>query len=315
MRPLQGILGHASHGDASVLKPVEDTWKGLAITTAVNPWSTAVDPYRGGKGAVDEMCRNLVAVGSRPHSFSNCLNYGNPEIPERLGEFHETVRGLGELASALNLPTPSGNVSFYNESETGSVLPTATLLGVGIIDDIRQAVTSDLKGKGNLLYLVGATGPEMGGSAYYRINGNCSPKVPDVDIDILKASMDAMLSAMAEGFVKSCHDLSDGGLGVAISEMCIGGQVGANLDLGKMGQLRGDAKLFSESNTRWLVEIEPSKAPMFESLFGELELLKIGETGGDKLTIIDNESQFLELNISDLENAWKNTLWHAMGGD
>ncbi len=315
LRPLQGVLGHACHGDASVLKPVEESWKGLAITTAVNPWVTAVDPYRGGKGVIDEMCRNLIAVGAKPHSFSNCLNYGNPEIPERLGEFHETVRGIGELAESLNIPTPSGNVSFYNESESGSVLPTATMLGVGITEDVRQSITSDLKASGNIIYLIGATGPEMGGSAYYRVNGNSSPKVPDVDIDILKASMDAMLSAMAEDFIKSCHDLSDGGLAVAIAEMCIGGQIGADIDIGQIAELRGDLKLFSESNTRWLVEVEPARAPMFESLFGELALFQIGEIGGDELTIIDNESQLLKLKVSLLENAWKNTIWHAMGGE
>ncbi len=315
LRPLQGIIGHSGHGDASVLKPVEDSWKGLAMTTAVNPWATSIDPYRGGKGVVDEMCRNLVSVGARPHSFSNCLNYGNPEIPERLGEFHETVRGLGELASALNLPTPSGNVSFYNESEKGGVLPTATLLGVGLVEDIRQVVTSDFKGHGNHIYLVGKTGPEMGGSAYFRLRNAESPKVPDVDIELLKASMDALLSAMDDGLVLSCHDISDGGIAVAISEMCIGGQVGAEIDLGEIGELRSDTKLFSESNTRWLVEVKPEKAPMFKALFGGITIIQLGETGGDNLSIIDNEAQLLDISLDELEDAWKNTLWHAMGGD
>jgi phosphoribosylformylglycinamidine synthase len=281
LRPLQGVLGHASHGDASVLKPVEESWKGLAIATAANPWTNPIDPYRGGKGVLDEMCRNIVAVGARPHSFSNCLNYGNPEIPERLGEFHETVKGLGEVAEALNLPTPSGNVSFYNETDFETVLPTATLLGVGMIQDVRQSITSDLKGSGNILYLIGRTGPEMGGSAYYRMMGASSPRVPDVDIQALKDSMDALLSAMAEGLVRSCHDISDGGLAAAVSEMCIGGQIGAAIDLDGTGELRTDKKLFSESNTRWLVEIEPANAPVFESIFGELPAFRIGEIGGD----------------------------------
>ncbi|MDO9538222.1 MAG: phosphoribosylformylglycinamidine synthase subunit PurL [Thermoplasmata archaeon] len=314
LKPLQGVLGHACHGDASVLKPVEDSWKGLAITTAVNPWVMAIDPYRGGKGVIDEMCRNLVAVGSRPHSFSNCLNFGNPEKPERLGEFYEALKGLGEAAARLNIPTPSGNVSFYNESESTSVMPTAVLLGVGIHPDVRKSITSDLKAQGNLIYLVGKTGAEMGGSAFYRLAGGTSSQVPDTDIPMLAKSMDAMLQAMGKGFVHSCHDISDGGLGVAISEMCIGGQLGAELDLGAMGSLPSTSKLFAESNTRWLGEVQPKDASEFESLFKEITITKLGEVSGSDLVICSGEELLVDTRISDLENAWRHTLWKQMGG-
>ncbi len=313
LRPLQGIIGHSSHGDASVLKPVEESWKGLAITTATNPWVTALDPYRGGKAVVDEMCRNLVAVGARPHAFSNCLNFGNPEIPERLGEFHEAVRGMGEAAAFLGIPTPSGNVSFYNESETGSVMPTAVVLGTGLLPDARKSITSDLKSEGNVIYLVGRTGQEMGGSAYYRLLGAESSVVPDTDLAVLRASMDSLLSAMSKGLVRSCHDISDGGLAVAIAEMCIGGQIGADLDLESLGDIAADVKLFSESNTRWLVEVEPGKAGMFEKELGELAT-RLGEVGGSDLSICSGEEILLSARFEDLENAWRDTIWNLMGG-
>jgi len=313
LKPLQGVMGHSCHGDASVLKPVEDTWKGLAITTAVNPWVTAIDPYRGGKAVMDEMCRNLVAVGARPHSFSNCLNFGNPEIPKRLGEFHEAVRGMGEAAAKLDIPTPSGNVSFYNESESGSVLPTAVVLGVGILPDVRKAITSDLKSSGNQIYLVGRTEPEMGGSSYNRLVGAKSPLVPDTDLGVLKTSMDALLSAMSQGLVKSCHDISDGGLAVAISEMCIGGQLGAEVDIEVLENLPSEILLFSESNTRWLVELTPSDAEKFEEILGELAT-RLGEVGGSELVICSDEEILINIGIADLESAWHNTLWKLMGG-
>jgi phosphoribosylformylglycinamidine synthase len=313
LRPLHGIIGHACHGDASVLKPVEDSWKGLAITTAVNPWVTAIDPYRGGKAVIDEMCRNLVAVGARPHAFSNCLNFGNPEKPERLGEFHEAVRGMGESAAFLDIPTPSGNVSFYNENEAGSVLPTAVVLGTGIMPDVRKAITSDLKSPGNSIYLVGRTGPEMGGSAYYRMLGGMSPAVPDTDLAVLKLSMNALLEAMSQGLVRACHDISDGGLAVTIAEMCIGGQLGAELDLEGIEKIPVHAKLFSESNTRWLVEVESKNAAAFEKSMGDLAV-KLGDVTSSGLFITSGEEILVDAKIKDLEHAWHSPIWNLMGG-
>ncbi len=313
LKPLQGKLGHACHGDASVLKPVEESWQGLAICTAANPWVTKTDPYRGGKATIDEMCRNLVAVGARPHSFSNCLNFGNPEKPERLGEFLEAVRGMGEAAAKLGIPTPSGNVSFYNETESGSVMPTAVVLGAGIVPDVRKAVTSDLKAEGNAIYLVGHTGPEMGGSAYHRLVGASSSLVPDTDIGMLKRSMDALLRAIDEELVRSCHDLSDGGLAVAIAEMCIGGQLGAELDLECTNYLPEEAALFSESNSRWLVEVPQDSVGQFEDILGDMAVMA-GEVFGDELLIARGEEILVTADVAELENAWRRTLWRRMGG-
>ncbi len=313
LKPLQGALGHACHGDASVLKPVEESWQGLAICTASNPWMTAIDPYRGGKATIDEMCRNLVAVGARPDAFSNCLNFGNPEKPERLGEFHEAVRGMGEAAKALGIPTPSGNVSFYNESESSSVMPTAVVLGTGIVPDVRKAVTSDLKGEGHAIYIVGRTGPEMGGSAYHRLTGASSPSVPDTDLEVLKSCIASMLAAMAEDIVLSCHDISDGGLAVAIAEMCIGGQTGAELELDPAAGLGPEALLFSESSTRWLAEVDPGNGKRFEKLLGPMAA-RIGETGGSELTIAAGEEILISKSVAELETTWRGTLWKRMGG-
>ncbi len=323
IKPLQGQLGKSTHGDACVMKPVEGSWRGLAIATASNPWFTDVDPYRGGKSVIDEMCRNLVSVGARPHSFSNCLNFGNPEMPDRLGSFNETVRGIGEVAEALALPTPSGNVSFYNESESGAVLPTATIMGVGIVPDIRKCVTSDLKTQGNFIYLIGETMDEMGGSLYYRKFGGFSAVVPDVGIQHLADSMKALLSSMENGEIVACHDISDGGLAVAISEMCIGGGVGAELDVsGTSGP--NDVRLFSESNTRWLVEVKAEKAPEFEAKMENMPFTKLGVVGGraavgsgtassQSLLITDQEHIILDVEVSTLDDTWRSPLWDKMG--
>ncbi|NLK25125.1 MAG: phosphoribosylformylglycinamidine synthase subunit PurL, partial [Euryarchaeota archaeon] len=180
IRPLQGKIWSRGPGDGVVIKPLLDSNRGLAIAVGVNPWFTFQDPYNGGKSAVDEVCRNLAAVGGRPHALTDCMNFGNPEKPERLYEFREAVRGIGEVTRAMNMAVPSGNVSFYNETEHGATLPTPTCMGVGIVEDIRKCVTTDLKREGNLIYLIGETKDEMGASILYRRYGGRGGKVPEV---------------------------------------------------------------------------------------------------------------------------------------
>jgi len=311
IKPLQGKLGHSSHGDAAVLKPIEDSFRGLAIATASNPFVVGIDPYRGGKTCVDEMCRNLASVGARPHSFTDCLNFGNPEKPDRLWLFREAVRGMGEVAEALKIPIPSGNVSFYNESPGGAVLPTPTLLGCGIVRDIRKCVTSDFKREGNTLALIGATKPEMGGSEYYRATRGYSSRVPDVDIGVLKAGIEVVLGGIERSAIVSCHDVSDGGLAVALAEMCIGGDIGAAVDLSRMEKLRSDVRLFSESNSRWVVELTKGKEKLLPR-DRKVKVARLGTVGGDSLRILSGK-KLVDLCVDDLAGSFNSTLWRMLG--
>ena len=311
IKPLQGKLGHWSHGDAAVLKPVEDSFRGLAIATASNPWAVGIDPYRGGKTCVDEICRNLSAVGARPHSFTDCLNFGNPEKPDRLWLFREAVRGMGEVAKELNIPIPSGNVSFYNEAPTGAVLPTPTILGCGIASDIRRCVTSDFKREGNTIAIIGTTKSDMGASEYYRMVGGHSKSVPDVDIAALKAGMEVVVGGIERGAIVSCHDVSDGGLAVTLGEMCIGGNTGADVSLTKLENMRSDVKLFSESNSRWVVELRKGKEKQLPR-DRKARLTKIGTVGGANLKITSNKT-LVDLHIDELEKSFNSTLWGLMG--
>ncbi len=311
IKPLQGKLGHSSHGDAAVLKPVEDSFRGLAIATASNPFAVGIDPYRGGKICVDEMCRNLAAVGARPHSFTNCLNFGNPEKPDRLWLFREAVRGMGEVAKTLNIPTPSGNVSFYNEASSGAVLPTPTLLGCGIVRDIRKCVTSDLKREGNTIAIVGTTDPEMGASEYYRLTKSSSGKVPDVDIGSLRAGMDVIIGGIERSAIVACHDISDGGLAVALAEMCIGGDIGAEVDLSRMEKLRSDVRLFSESSSRWVVELRSGKEKQLPK-DRRTKVVKLGTVGGRSLRMTANKT-LVDLEVERLAENFNSTLWRLVG--
>ncbi|HDD57357.1 MAG TPA: phosphoribosylformylglycinamidine synthase subunit PurL, partial [Thermoplasmatales archaeon] len=265
IKPLHGLLGKESHGDAAVIKPLENSFKGIAITADVNPRFTEIDPYWGAMSAMDEACRNLVAVGAKPDSIADCLNFGNPEKPPTMGEFYESCRGLGEIARALKLPFISGNVSFYNESVGKAIPPTPEIMGIGIVPDIRKCVTIDLKKEGNPLYIIGETKQELGGSVYYEIMNLDGGAVPKVNIDSLKRSIDAILNSIWNGYIKACHDVSEGGLTVTLAEMMIAGDIGAEIDITNVGRgLRSDFKVFSESNIRWIVEVRKEKMDKFE---------------------------------------------------
>jgi len=317
IKPLQGKLGYATHGDSTVLKPLEDSFRGLAVTANVNPRFMERDPYWGACSAIDETCRNLVSVGARPDSLLDCLNFGNPEKPEKMGEFYEACRGLGDMARELKLPFMSGNVSFYNESIKTSVPPTPEIMGIGIVKDIRKCITSDFKKEGSPIYLIGKeTEKEMGGSEYYNLLGFNSGIVPKSDTKILKNCINGILTAIDKEYIISCHDICEGGIAVCISEMAIGGDIGAILDISNIGKnLRRDFKLFSESNTRWIVEVKKDKQKEFEKLLSQknTNFVKIGETKEKKLIIKDNGSESINIDISILRDCWKNAIWDIMG--
>jgi len=317
IKPLQGKLGLETHGDATVLKPLDESWKGLAVTADVNPRFMERDPYWGAMSAVDEACRNLVAVGAIPDSLLDCLNFGNPEKPERMGEFYEACRGLGDIGRALNLPYVSGNVSFYNESVKTAVPPTPEIFAVGIVDDIRACITSDFKTEDNLVYLVGKqTEKELGGSEYYKsmkVDGGCVPKT---DPGLLKSSMNGLLTCMKKKYIAACHDCSEGGLGVCLAEMAIGGDIGATIDISEVGEgLRTDLKLFSESNTRWVVEVKKESQSEFEKQLkkDKVSFLLLGETTGDHLVIMDDKKTVVDLGVDVLRDCWRKPIWKFMG--
>lgn len=305
IKPMQGIINYQTHGDASVIKPLENSNRGLAITSDVNPQFCKLNPYWGAASAVEEVIRNLVSVNSIPHSLADCLNFGNPEKPERFGDFIETSRGLRFVANFFRIPFVSGNVSFYNETNYCAVAPTPALLGIGIVKDVRKAVTVDLKGNGNSLYLVGETRREMGGSEYYRILDLRGGKVPRVYPEKTKQSMDSILKAMGKGIVKSCHDLSEGGLIIAISEMALGGNLGVKIDLTDVGKLRTDFKLFSESNGRWLVEVEEKNSEEFEEI---VDAVRIGNVKKEKDIAIKDNKTMMNISLYELREKWNSAI-------
>ncbi|NMC76093.1 MAG: phosphoribosylformylglycinamidine synthase subunit PurL, partial [Candidatus Methanofastidiosa archaeon] len=313
LTPLYGDIENYSPQDSAIVKPVEELKKGLVISTAVNPFLVEYDPYWGAASAIDEIYRNIVAVGGKPHSLADCLNFGNPEKPERFGDFYQAVMGLNFATKDLLVSFSSGNVSLYNESMIGSCPPTPTIVGIGIIDDVDHKISSNLKKKGNSIYLIGNTEREFGGSLYYRIIGVDGGIAPKMNPQNLINYSNSLLDAMKKGIIKSCHDLSEGGLAVAIAEMTFGSEFGVQIELPLLKEMRADEFLFSESNTRWVVEVEDEKS--FESIFNKnkVPFIKIGKVSGSNLTIKQNGVTIIDVSIEELREKWKNAIWEHMG--
>ncbi|HID74153.1 MAG TPA: phosphoribosylformylglycinamidine synthase subunit PurL, partial [Thermoplasmata archaeon] len=309
--PLQGTVGFYGPGDAAVVKPLDSSVQGLAVTADVNPEAVRAHPYWGACSTIDEVVRNLVAVNSRPHTLADCLNFGNPENSMRMGEFTEVLRGFSDVARPLGIPFVSGNVSFYNETPSGPIPPTPTVIGVGIVEDVRDILTLSLKEDGSALMLVGTTSLEMGGSQYHRLLG-LQGRVPRVDVEMLKASVEGLLAAFRVFDVLSCHDPSEGGLAIALADMCIAGNRGVHVDLGPLESLRTDHLLFSESNTRWLLELPEDQVDAFVAHMAPVPTRRIGTTGG-VLTLERGGTHIATLAVEDLRETWGRYLPEHMG--
>ncbi len=310
LKPLQGV--YAGPNDASVLKPLNHSWKGIAISCGVNPNYGKIDAYWMAASAVDEAVRNNLAVGGRRIALLDNFTWGNPERPERLGSLVEACKACYDVAKAYGTPFISGKDSLYNESPLGPVTPTLLITAVGVVPDIRLTVSMDVKAAGDSIYIVGQTFKELGGSEYYRLNGCLGKSVPKTRAKAAREIFDAVTNAIDQGLVKACHDLSEGGLGVAAAEMAFAGGYGIELDLRNVprkGVTRDDFVLFSESNSRFLVEVSNRDRHRFEDLvrgkpYAEigkviepLRLRAVGMTG--KVT--------LEATIDDLRDSWKQT--------
>lgn len=314
IKPLQGKVGVAAHGDATVLKPVADSWKGLAIACEINPHLTDVDPYWGTMSGIDELVRKLATVGGRLDSIADNLNLPNPQKPRQMGIIEEAARALGDSARKLGVPFVSGNVSMYNESAYTPIPPTPSLLGVGIVQDIRKCVTADFKKEGATLYHVGELRDEMGGSHWYAVAGGESTHVPRVELDKTIAYSEALVTAIEAGAVAAAHDVGLGGLAVALTEMCLGGDVGAHVDVGALASdAAGDVKLFSESNTRWLVEARDAAAFEAHMQAAGVPIQRIGTVGGKNIKIADGAKPLVDASIELARREWSEGLHRRVG--
>jgi phosphoribosylformylglycinamidine synthase II len=310
LKPFQGK--YAGPNDAAVLKPLDNSWKGLAVSCGMNPNYGKIDAYWMAASAIDEAIRNNLAVGGRRIALLDNFTWGNPEKAERLGSLVRACEACFDVATAFRTPFISGKDSLYNESPLGSVTPTLLITAVGIVPDLRATVSMELKAPGNLLYILGDTYPELGGSEYYKLKGYLGASVPKLHAAKARKAYYNLTKAMGEGMVKSCHDLSEGGLAVAAAEMAFAGGLGVEFDLKAVPNKqvsRDDFMLFSESNSRFLIEVAPRDCGDFEDLMRK-SCTQIGEvTKKNRMLVHGLDGKVVvDADIAELRHAWKKTL-------
>ena len=301
--------------DAAVLR-IKGTKKGIALTTDVNPLACYLDPYVGGAMAVVEAARNLSCVGARPLAVTDCLNFGNPERGPVAYQLEQAIRGMADACRALDVPVISGNVSLYNESETDAIYPTPTVGMVGVLEDVEARCGAGFVSEEDVVYLVGADSPvlpieALGGSAYLeRVHGIVGGR-PRLDLDAEVRVQRFVREATGEGLLQSAHDVSDGGLAVALVESCSIGDVGAEINAASLDATssRLDATLFGEAPARVVVSVRPEARDAFEASAAEQEIsvCELGSIGGDRLAIGDA----VNVGLAEVQGTWSGALTEA----
>ena len=291
-------------GDAAVVR-IEDGPKALALTTDVTPRYCEADPFEGGKQAVAEAWRNLTAVGATPIAVTDNLNFGNPEKPEIMGQFVACVKGIGAACEALDFPVVSGNVSLYNETNGKGILPTPAIGGVGLIEDLHKSMTLAFKAAGEPVLLVGKTTGWLGSSAF--LNTVCEREdgaPPPVDLIAEKRNGDFVRGLIRDGIATAVHDVSDGGLLIAIAEMAMAGRVGTSLEAPPAG-MDPYAWWFGEDQARYVITVPSGQGAevIHKAEMAGVPMVKIGKTGGDRLILPDDRSIVVE-SLRDRHETW-----------
>jgi phosphoribosylformylglycinamidine synthase subunit PurL len=297
--------------DAGVVR-IKGTDKALAMSVDCNSLYCFLHPKAGGAIAVCESARNVVCSGAKPLALTDCLNFGNPEKPEIMWQFKEALEGMSLAAEKLGTPVVSGNVSFYNETKGLGIYPTPVIGMVGLIDDVSKATTQYFKDEGDVVILLGENKEEIGGTEYLRVvHGLQKGLPPDIDLDDEKALQDALLEAIGARIVKSAHDCSDGGLAVALAECCIKGEAQpVGCEVAVEGDIRKDALLFGESQSRVIISAKPEDAAKIAEIMSRhnVPCATIGKVGGNRLVIRSGNKEAVNQPVMRLKEIWREAI-------
>ncbi|MGE5275627.1 MAG: phosphoribosylformylglycinamidine synthase subunit PurL [Acidobacteriota bacterium] len=299
-------------GDAALVR-VKGTTKALALKSDANPFFCALDPYRGGALAVAEAARSVACVGARPLAITDCLNFGSPEKPEVMAQFEAAVRGIADACRALEIPVVSGNVSFYNETDGRAILPTPTVGMVGLLEDVEKRLKLRFRRDGDIVALLGESRDELGGSEFLRtIRGRDEGPCPEVDLAAERRLVDLLAAVAQMSVLDSAHDVSDGGLAVALAECAMKGGIGAEITL--EAGLRLSALLFGESAGRAVITFAPEGQAAVEAAAKKagVPLRRIGRVGGKRLKISAGDRVLIDEPVETLAQLWKTAFAHAM---
>jgi phosphoribosylformylglycinamidine synthase len=299
-------------GDAAVLR-IRGTSRGVAVKTDCNGRYTYLDPLNGGRIAVAEAARNVACTGARPKAITNCLNFGNPRKPSVYFQLREAIKGMGEACTALSTPVTGGNVSLYNESPLGAVYPTPVVGMVGLIESIDKVTRSTFASAGDTILLAGDTHDELGGSEYLaRIHDLVAGAPPVCDLDAEAKAIDGLLESIDAGVISSAHDVSDGGIAVALAECCIANldvQYGADVDLSGIADIASRSAFFGETQARYVLSSNAPEA--VERIMNQLgvPIRRIGRvTDAAKGLTIRFGDSLIQSDISAIASAWHDAI-------
>ncbi len=319
LKPLVG-KNNDGPGDAAIIRPILDSEMGVIVSNGINPKYGDIDAYWMAASAIDEALRQIIAVGGnlRKVALLDNFSWGDTTRPDILGALVRATQACYDMAVVYQTPFVSGKDSLYNEfqveGKTISIPHTLLISAIGVMEDVNRAVSMDFKKGGDLVYIVGTTYNELGGSAYFGTRDFIGNRVPNVNPQQAKALMDSLSVATEKGLVRACHDCSEGGIGVAVAEMAFAGGLGAKVHLKSvpLGEPvdRDDFILFSESNSRFLVEVAPENKAEFESIMGDTSFAAIGQvTDSEVLEIYGLDgNQIVAKSLSELKEAWQSPL-------
>jgi phosphoribosylformylglycinamidine synthase subunit PurL len=302
-RHVRGNTVLATPEDAGVIRIDEATGLGVALATDGNGRFSLLDPYAGAQLALAEAYRNVAVTGAVPLAVTNCLNFGSPEDPGVMWQFAEAVRGLAEGCATLGVPVTGGNVSFYNQTDAAPIHPTPVVGVLGVHADVTRRVPSGFRAEGASVVLLGRTSAEFGGSAWAHVtHGHCGGRPPAVDLAAERALAEVLTTAGAAGMLEAAHDLSEGGLAIALAECCLAGGLGCQVTI------HGDAfsQLFSESAARAVIAVRPESQQAFADLCAANAVPAefLGAVGGDSLVV----TGYFDIPVDELAAAHRGTL-------
>ncbi len=296
--------------DAPVIR-IKNTKKALALTLDGNSLYTYLDPKTGGKIAVAEACRNLACAGARPVGVTNCLNFGNPEKPEIMWQFKETIQGIAQACRIFDIPITGGNVSFYNDTEGVSIYPTPVLGVVGLVDDISMVTGPGFKDEEEILILLGENKEELGASEYVKsIHKKEMGIPPQIDLEQEKRIQEFCLEIISSGLVESAHDVSEGGLACCLAESSFLSRTNIGLKVDMKDEMRSDALLFGETQSRIVITSKDQNHQKILDLAKDrqIQAAVIGKTGGDRIIINHDGQKLLDVPVDDALKVWRGAI-------
>jgi len=317
MSALKPLVGKQNDGpaDGAVLRPLASSNRGIVVTAGINPYYGKIDPYWMAASSIEEALRNAVACGGNPEKAAILDNFswGDVENPRLLGELIRASYGCYDTAVALRVPFISGKDSLNNvfsvNGKRKSIMSTLLISCISICDNVKKSPSSDFKEPENLIYIIGATKKELGGSHYYKLLSRTGNSVPQLNFKLSLKTLRKIHKLIRRGYVKAIHDCSEGGIGVAVAEMMIGGRIGALIDLDDIitdDKLTNDELLFSESNSRFIVEVRKKNSKAFQTLMENIPFACFGRVlDSDKFIIRKKQKTIAKLDINLLTKKWK----------